>query len=226
MDSLVKKEAALNIPVDTEHSALRFSILAIFVVVLVVAFYIANTLIASAGFNIIAGVIAFAAAGICARLAESYLKQKWPSGRELVIDASGIRMTSKGQPQITVNAAEPMSLMFWRFKIKRRTRVPKGWFVVACAVEQDDEYLTAYTLASPEQADTLNKLVNFVVLLPEKDAKGAGKQDSLRVAGEQRRLRTAESHRWEHGAEMTFPDFERFVTRITEQFAQWMPLNR
>jgi hypothetical protein len=226
MESLIRDEGALNIPVDTEHSALRLSILGIFVLVLVVAFYIANTLIVSAGFNIIAGIIAFAAAGLCARVAESVLKKRWPSGRALVVDANGIRMVSKSQPQITVNGSEPMSLLFWRFKIKRRTRVPKGWFVVACAVEQNDDYLTVYTLASPEHADTLNKLVTFVTLLPEKDAKAAGKQDSLRAAGEQRRLRTAESHRWEHGAEMTFADFERFVTRITEQFAQWMPLNR
>jgi hypothetical protein len=226
MESLMRDRGALSIPVDTEHSALRLSILGIFVVVLVVAFYIANALIASAGFNIIAGLIAFAAAGLCARLAESFLKKRWPSGRALEVDANSVRMTSKGQPQTTVNAAEPMSLLFWRFKIKRRTRVPKGWFVVACAVEQNDDYLTVYTLASPEQADSLNKLVNFVTLLPEKDAKTSGKQDSLRLAGEQRRLRTAESHRWEHGAEMAFPDFERFVTLITEQFAQWMPLNR
>jgi hypothetical protein len=64
------------------------------------------------------------------------------------------------------------------------------------------------------------KEFSFPILTPP-DSKQ--KADSLRVAGEQRRLLTAEQHRWHDGAEMQLSDFEQFIRRLQGQFPQWFP---
>jgi hypothetical protein len=212
----------LTIPVDREHSRLRFAIVVIFIALWMVTFAIANALIISDGFNIIAGIIGIIAAAVGVRLAEPLLKARWPSGRAVQIDLAGIRLMLRDRVQEEVKANQPASVLYWRFKVKGRRRVPKGWYVVACALEQDDNYLSVYTFASPEQSEALNKTSHFTELLSEKSVKNV-KQDSLRVAGEQRRLRLAEAHRWNDGAEMTLADFQHFIERLNGQFPQWIP---
>ena len=222
MMDMTLNTSGLNIPVDQEHAGLRFAIVVIFIVFWIVGFAISNALIPNAGFNIIAGIIGFGAAALGGRLLEPILKARWPSGREVNIDENGIRVTLRGQIQEQVKSSEPVSVLLWRFKVKRRGRVPKGWYVIACALEQDDNYLPVYAFMSPEKSEALNKTMRFTELLGDKAIKNV-KQDSLRVAGEQRRLRMAEAHRWNNGAEMTPEDFERFIERLNGLFPQWIP---
>lgn len=215
-------KSKLVIPVDQEHAGLRFAIVIVFVVFWIIGFVVSNALIPNAGFNIIAGIIGFAVAALAGRLLEPVLKSRWPSGREVKIDETGIRLSLRGRIQEEVNSSEPTSVLLWRFKVKRRGRVPKGWYVVACALEQNDNYLPVYSFASPEQTEALNKTMNFTELLGDKALKNV-KHDSLRVAGEQRRLHVAEGYRWNNGAEMAFEDFERFIERLNGLFPQWIP---
>lgn len=219
---LLAEKSPLTIAVDREHSALRLIVIAVFVGLWVVAFIIANTLIVSQGFNILAGLIAFGVAALGSRLLEPFLKQRWPSGRVVEVDENGVRLITRGKTEADVKSNDAVSVLLWRFKVPRRGRVPKGWYVVACAIEQDDNYLPVYTFVSPEQNNTLNSAGRFIDLMSEKAAKNV-KQDSLRVAGEQRRVRVAESHRWHNGAEMTFEDFQQFIARLNGQFPQWLP---
>jgi hypothetical protein len=212
----------LTIPVDREHGALRLIIVVAFVGLWIIGFSISNALIVSEGLNIIAGIIGIVVSAAGVRLLEPFLKTKWPSGRAVQIDQTGVRLTVRDRVQDEVKANEPVSVLLWRFKVKRRGRVPKGWFVIACALEQNDNYLPVYTFASPAQTDSLNNKARFTELLAEKSLKDV-KHDSLRVAGEQRRLRLAEAHRWNNGAEMTLEDFEQFFERLNGQFPQWIP---
>src|SRR5690606_7750457 len=96
--------------------------------------------------------------------------------------------------------------------------------MVACALEQDDSYLPVYTFMSPEDCDLLKVPNHFTLLTSKKEQpdQTAGKTD-LRLAGEQRRLHTAENARWLNGAEMTKDDFIRYIRQLQEQFPQWMP---
>lgn len=220
--SIALDNPSLAIPVDREHSRLRLSIIAIFVVLWTIGFGVSNALIPSAGFDIIAILIGFGVAALGGRLIEPVIRERWPSGRAVVIDKQGVRLTLRDQIQTEVKASDAVSVLLWRFKVKRRGRVPKGWYVVACALEQDDNYLAVYTFASPDQSEALGKNARFIELLGDKALKNV-KQDSLRVAGEQRRLHLAEAHRWHEGAEMTFEDFEQFFTRLNGQFPQWIP---
>jgi hypothetical protein len=217
----------ITIPVDNEHGALRLSVVAIFIVIWVITYMIANSLISSEGFNLVALIAAFAVSGIVARASEQALQKSWPSGRSVQMDDSGVRILSKGNVQIQIDTSEPFSILLWRFQTNRRSRVPKGWYVIACALEQDDNYLTVYSFAAPAQAEILQQHIRFATLTSEKDGSAKDtRQDSLRVAGEQRRLRLAETFRWNSGAEMALPEFEQFLDRINGQFSQWMPANR
>jgi hypothetical protein len=227
MSESIIRSTSLTIPVDKEHGALRLSVVGIFVAVWAVTFAIANALISSEGFNIIALIIAFVVSGLTARASEQALQKRWPSGRAVEFTPQDIRITIKGSVQQTINAQEPFSILMWRFQTKRRSRVPKGWFVIACALEQDDNYLSVYTFASPNDAEGLQQRFKFTTLASEKEASAKDvRHDSLRYAGEQRRLRLAESFRWNSGAEMSLPDFEQFLDHLNGQFSQWMPSSR
>jgi len=227
MSELKYETAPFTIAVDSEHGALRLSVVVIFIASWAISFALANAFITSEGFNIIAIIIAFVVSALAARASETALQAKWPSGRTVQIDEAGVRIAAKGAIQNMIRASEPFNILLWRFQTKRRSRVPKGWFVMACALEQDDNYLAVYAFASPEQADELQATARFTTLATEKDTNAKDtRQDSLRYAGEQRRLRLAETFRWNSGAEMSLPDFEQFLARLDGQFGQWMPSKR
>jgi hypothetical protein len=211
----------LELQVDREHSGLRLGMVGLFVIILVIVFLIANTLISSEGFNLLAGIVAFAVAAIVTRLSDPLLKRTFPSKRSLQLDANGARMVLDDQIQSDIRADGTANVHYWSFKIPRRGRMPRGWFVVACALQQDDTYLAVYTFASPAQTEHLKKLKQFAELHSEKGKNSAAKAESLRLAGEQRRLRLAEEHRWHGGGELTTEDFETFINRLNELYVRW-----
>lgn len=219
--SSTSRLGVLHFPVDSEHGALRLAVLVGFIVSTAVIFVIASAIIPSQGLNIIAGLIAFAGAIGFSRLLEPFLKARWPSGRVLELTPDMIRLTRHSQAQVEIGTLDTIQIHFWRFPVKRRARVPKGWNVMACALEQDDKWLAVYTFAAPEKAEQLAKDLPFPVLTPPDSKRQA---DSLRVAGEQRRLLTAEQHRWHDGAEMQLTDFEQFARQLKEHFPQWIPV--
>ncbi len=227
MSENIVKSDSLTLAVDSEHGALRLSVVVLFIITWIISYSITNALISNEGFNLIAIIVAFVVSALIARASEKTLQQRWPSGRNVEMDENGVRVLVKGTIQNDIHASEPFSVLLWRFQTKRRSRVPKGWFVIACALEQDDNYLSVYTFAPPDQAESLQQKYRFTTLASEKDASAKDtRQDSLRFAGEQRRLRLAETFRWNHGAEMSPQDFEQFLSRIDGQFSQWMPTNR
>src|SRR5262245_18602355 len=123
--NIALENSPLTIPVDREHSGLRLAIVAIFIVLWIIGFAISNALIPNAGFNILAGIIGFGIAALGGRFLEPILKARWPSGREVNIDANGVRLTLRGQLQEEVKPGEPVSVLLWRFKVKRRGVYPK-----------------------------------------------------------------------------------------------------
>ncbi len=222
-------DTSLTFAVDPEHGGLRSAVFGSFFAIWIIGYAVLNTLIPSEGLNLIAGAFGFGlAALLVSRIIEPFLRKNWPSGRVLQITSDYVRLARRDHVQVEIKAHEPMSILLWQFRIKnRRNRVPAGWFVLACALEQDDYYLPVYTLASPEQSKALNEKARFAGLISDKDLKAKdARQDTLRVTGEQRRLRLAESHRWADGAELNLPDFEQFLARLHTQFPQWMPLDR
>ncbi|MEM6529263.1 MAG: hypothetical protein AAF653_13275, partial [Chloroflexota bacterium] len=117
----------------------------------------------------------------------------------------------------TMSVSDEPFVLKWRFRISKRTRVPKGWYMVAVALEKDEEYIAVYTLMSPEVYKQFDPDTAFTMLeKPDKKATG----DSLRLAGEQRRLHKMESVRWHEGVEMTNEHFMAYVQQVNRVFAR------
>jgi hypothetical protein len=210
----------LTIPVDPEHGGVRVVVFFVFIGIWLMVFSVANTLIVSEGFNLIALVIGFLIAALITNLLERYLKTVWGSGRNIHIDSDGVRMEKRGTLQAQHLDEDPVSAMFWRFEVNKRTRIPKGWSMLGCALEHEGRYLTVYTFVSPEQLDAFERGMWFKKLIGKKELR-----EGMHLAGEQRRLIEAERHRWMEGAEMTFDNFKSYLARLETQFPEWMPVN-
>ncbi len=215
----------ITFPVDAEHNALRLGVIIVFIICGIISYMILNSLISNQGLNVLALLGSFVITALLTQQIEKIMRQRWPSGRLITMNDRQITVGKGSNIQDRVDADKQVNVLMWRFKIKRRSRVPKGWFMVACALEQDESYLPVYTFMSPEDCDLLKIPSHFTLLSPpgkEQPDTGLGKTD-LRLAGEQRRLHTAESARWLNGAEMGKEDFIRYIRQLQEQFPKWMP---
>lgn len=213
--------------VDQEHNALRAALFAFFIAAWIVIYLVLDRLLRDTGLNLLALLIGLIAAFGATALAERVLKGRWTSGRVLVIDTAGVQLTHRGETQLDIAIARPVNLLLWRFIVRRRSRVPKGWSVVACALREGDSLLSVYTLMSPQQIDALPQRERFHILESDKaDAKRASQKRSvenlrvgeLRDAGEQRRLHDAERDRWMHGVELTPTDFSAYAAHVFALF--------
>jgi hypothetical protein len=211
-------------PVDPEHSAIRLTVIGLFIVGWALSFFALNTIISSQGLNILAILLSFALTALLTQQVERVLKRRWPSGRVLQAADGRIQLARGGHVQQEIRTGQQVNVLTWRFEIRRRSRVPKGWYMIACALEQDDVYVPVYTFMSPQAFEELNAGGHFTPLVSRKelDDKNAAQGD-LRLAGEQRRLHMAENARWNSGAEMTASDFKRYVVWLQGRFPQWMP---
>lgn len=221
--AVTENNTALVIPVDAEHSGLRIVIVALFIASWVIGYIGVNLLIPGGGINLLAIFLSFLLAYLLVNQVERVLKTRWRSGRTLQIDERGVRLMLQGNLQQEIRADEPASVLMWQFQTPRRSRIPKGWHVIACAIEQDDLTLPIYAFMSPDQFKNFEWAKHFAVLKSQKEMKKGGNgRDALLLAGEQRRLHQAENRRWVDGAEMTVQDFESYLARLKERFPDWM----
>lgn len=224
MEDFTRTQETLVIPVDPEHSALRLAVIGIFIVLGGIIFFTLNALIPSQGFNILALIASFIITALLTQQIEHLLKTRWPSGRTVRIAPDRVQIARRGRTEQEIITGQQVNVLSWRFEVRRRSRVPKGWYMVACALEQDDNYIPVYTFMSPQSFDQLNAGGHFTRLASQKELNANnGAQGNLRMAGEQRRLHTAENARWFTGAEMSSDDFQHYIRRLQEQFPQWMP---
>lgn len=205
-------------PVDPEHGMLRLAVILTFILSGIFT-YILITLVFPQGeaINLLGVAIAIGAAMLLTRAVEGGLKRRWPSGRTFEIDGPTVRLTGRGTPT-EIDGSQHVNVLAWRFTISRRTRVPKGWFVVALALHQGDIYLPVYTFMSPDEFSRLPLNSHFTMLTP---AKREDRGD-LRLAGQQRRLRTAEYARWNDGGELSKAHFIEALDALGRAFPAWM----
>ena len=202
--------------VDREHDGLRLAIAGIFAISAVIGFVILAVVIPGGSVNLLALIGGVLLAAIFTNIVERQLKQRWPSGREIQLTDDAVTLLRHGNTQQQIEIDGEAQLLYWHFTISRRTRVPKGWRMVAVAVHNmaDDLYISIYTLMSPEAFDALDPNERFVALKKTKDID----DKQMRLAGEQRRLHHAESVRWHDGAELPPTDFEAFLSQLEQRF--------
>lgn len=207
--------------VDAEHGRLRLAVLAVFLVVWIVSYFIFSRLVGGSGLNLAAVLLAFATAYVLTNLIERQLKSRWPSGRTIILDNDSVKLARSGQTEQEMRADQGVNRIYWRFTVKKRSRIPKGWLMYACALEHEEQHLTVYTFMPPSSVEDYDRATLFTALAGKKDKDG---RTDLRLAGEQRRLRDAENYRWLNGAEMTADDFKRYVEQLQAQFPEWSPI--
>lgn len=219
----ISSSRKLTLPVDPEHAALRVTVLLSFLIVTVVGYLVVDRLAPQQGFiNLLGLIIGLVAGTIIIQILDRVLKKTWPSGRVVEIDNHQIRLSKGGQAQFTIDGSQHVNVLMWRFEITRRARAPKGWYVVSLALNQEDEYLTVYTFMSAKDFDALAFKDEFVPLTSTKGQKNDATQD-LRAAGQERRLRTAESFRWMSGGELSKEEFVTLIEALQQHFPDWMP---
>ncbi|MFN8378606.1 MAG: hypothetical protein U0452_08040 [Anaerolineae bacterium] len=219
-------------PLDPEHWKLRAVVLGAFFGVGLLIIVLTSSLLSSDGISLI-GVIGGLAGGYAASaVAERYLKGRWHSPRSLRLSANGLQLTKGNTLEQEVPITNTVTSLRWKFEITKRARVPKGWWMYACYLSAGDRQITVYTFISPKENDVFVRAPQFVRLYGKKERErkereklGTAPPQSLRQAGEERRLREAEEHRWLLGGEMSYADFTDFLDRLDKQFQEWTPLS-
>lgn len=207
--------------IDPEPSTLRLA-----VVVAFIGGFIGGFLILSAVFSLgtcsLIGIFGGLGVAVGVMLVtENILKNVWKSDRQLVVEDARLAFEFGGKEVRAINPEGQINVTAWRFATKRRSRVPKGWYMVAINFEQDDVYLPVFTLMSPDAFEELDFKEMFFELTGSR--RDLEKEQDLRLAGKKRRILMAETARGIDGAEMLNEDFVRFIPFMRETFPSWMP---
>ena len=207
-------------PLDPEHGGLRLAMLLAFLAVWALVFVPGQALLQFEGAVVVSLVAGFGAAALAARRLEGWLKRRWPSGRNVAVADSHIRLLRREREEEALDADQEVKVLTWCFRISRRARVPRGWFMVACALEQEERYIPVYAFFPPEDFGQMPQQGRFTEL----QSRRKGRQDGdLRLAGQQKRLHVAEQLRWMQGGEMSREDFTGYLRFLNERFPAWMP---
>lgn len=221
--SSIEQSSSRVFHVDAEHGGIRFVVFVIFMVFLVLSYILLSVIFQAEGLNVIAIFGSFLVAGVISSVTERQLKHRWPSGRKLHILPDKIDLIKNGKAEITLDPSKQVNVLFWRFTIQRRARVPKGWHMIACALEQDGTHLPVYTFLSPDDFKEFPMADQFPPLPSKKDLNKTASERDMRMAGQNRRLHAAESERWMYGAEMTQEQFYQYLDHLKSHFPKWMP---
>lgn len=215
MTEQIQNDDLIEIPVDLEHSGLRGIVIAVFILMVIVSYIGLNFLITASSINLAAilGALVIGAGG--AYVVEQQLKARWKSGKLLRLTGGSATLVLPNDYKITMTPDDAVQVHRWRFQITRRTHIPKGWYMVAIALEQGDIYIAAYTFMSPQDYEMFDPDNRFTEL---KKMTTQGEEDSIRLAGEQRRLRRAESVRWHEGVEIKAADFRVYIEQLERLF--------
>ncbi|MEQ8673442.1 MAG: hypothetical protein RLP44_27090 [Aggregatilineales bacterium] len=209
---------SIQFPIDPEPFNLRLTMIGILILTTIIGYFIITVVMNTSGFNLIAifGAIVFGA--VTLQLLEKPLKARWPRTRFLTVNQNAITVNHGENLFREIDPRQQVNVFKWYFTVEKRSRVPKGWHVVACALEQDEIYLPVYALIDPTTFEPLRN--NFTQLQSKKRTPA---NNDLRLAGQQRRLHVAESARGLDGSEMSIEDFNAFLSELETQFPRWMP---
>jgi hypothetical protein len=212
-----------KIPVDADHGGIRLLVVLAFIAAGIGGYALVNAVIPNAGISLLAILSALFIAWAASQLTETLLRGRWKSGRYLVLQTGAVQLTRRTTIEMGIQDEQPVQVLMWRFVVKQRARVPRGWIMLACALEQNDVYLPIYTFVSPEHFDQVPHNERFAALISKKDAPKTSTARDVVLSGQQRRLYVAEQHRWMDGAEVTRDDFMDYLDFLQGNFSRWMP---
>jgi hypothetical protein len=213
--------------VDAEHFGVRFLLPVLIVILTLVSYFIFVAVfgaILPEGANpacaaLPLGIVMLFGGGF---VLERVLKRLFPSRRYAILsdDALMVHDERHNPPESTrVEWTKNVNVLAWRFDVKRRTRVPKGWYCMALRLLQDETEMILYTFMPPEEAEAVRGYRCFVRLRPRKETES---NTDLRAVADQRRLLKLESARWYNGAELGSDDFHAVLSVLEQYVPDWV----
>jgi hypothetical protein len=154
-------------------------------------------------------------------LIETTFKRAMPSQRQAQLSDDAVVLTDQRPTppaSVRIDWDDTFNVQTWRFEVRRRTRIPKGWYCMAVHLLQDEEDAIFYSFMSPEDAETMPGYDNFVQLRPRKETES---NTDLSAVARQKRLLKLEDARWENGAEIKQDDFHALLAMIARKQPGW-----
>ena len=213
---------AIEFAVDSEHGGIRAVGCITFLIGTAASFLILNAIFLNGGLIVLGAALAVA---VGLTYGADYLTKKyWPSNRYVQFLGDMIQLVQADALQSQIDAGQNVNLLMWHFEARRHPRVPKGWYVVANALEQDGKYIVTYSIAAPDDFEVL-PLSRLSTQFQRKKSK-RGEALDLRKAGNIRRIERAEFHRGQFGAEMSLEDYQAYLDYLADTYTSWMPKDK
>ncbi|NLF75713.1 MAG: hypothetical protein GX573_08445 [Chloroflexi bacterium] len=153
--------------------------------------------------------------------AEYLLKRLMPSRRTAALSDDALVVTDgRRDPPVVgrIDWQRTFNVKAWRFAVRRRTRIPKGWYCLAVHLLQDETEIILYTFMSPGDAEAIIGYDQFVRLRPRSETQS---NQDLSTAAEQRRLLKLEDARWNDGGEISQDDFRALLAILQRRLPGW-----
>ncbi len=212
--------------VDAEHFAVRFWLPVLVIGVTLAFHFIALSVLGGARDRVNPECIVLPldalVLGVAAFGAERGLKRAIPSRRTATLSDAALAITDERRKPPEVRRVEwgkTVNVQAWRFAVRRKTRIPKGWYCLAIHLLQDETELILYTFMPPGRAEELPGYKNFVRLRPRKETESSA---DLSAVAQQRRLLKLEDARWGDGAEIGHDDFQAVLSQIERRVPGWL----
>jgi hypothetical protein len=213
-----------HIKVDTEHFGIRFLVPVLVIGIAVAFHFVALSVLDSlVDFNVQCLVLPLDALMLflSAYVVERILKAVLPSRRSATLNDEALALSDarRSPPEVRQMVWDRMvNVQAWRFVVRRRTRVPKGWICMAVHLLQDETEIILYTFMAPEAAEKVPGYPNFVRLRPRRETES---NTDLHAVAQQRRLLKLEDARWHDGAEIGPDDFRALLAYLERHVPDW-----
>jgi len=223
---------------DQEHAGLRTAVFVLFFVTLVAVYLGIRALLTALSdsgtpdyaFIVSCGGALPLALGLV-WVAEKVMKQRWPSGRAILLTREGIQAKTEEAELIDLDQNSDVEPIAWYFDMHgwqrggRERRVPRSWLCLSVELKAGKKQISVYTYIAPREAqtwlDSEDGRIQFHKISP-KDAY----DNSLRarmsgpsrpeipaavLTGADGKYWLAERRRWTEGFELLPKEFEQFM---------------
>lgn len=222
---------------DQEHYALRLLVPVLLLIGFCLSFVAVQALLDALfpGFDARVFLACVAAVPIGLLLTygvEQILKRTWRSGRKVALQADSLTLfRDEGEP-ISISKDKSLNLILWYFSLAdyprggRERRVSASWFCLATSLRQDDTQVIFHTFAPPAEKEKWVTNYRFHEIDPT-DVYDTSLLTRVTIptrpdipadiiAGQDGRYWLAERERWQHGVELTPPDFGRLLAHLED----------
>lgn len=232
------EQLPITLYADQEHNKLRLVVLLVMPVAVGLSYWLGIRLI-----DFVGGILTEYAVFLSCLWAlpvglgavytfELWLKRRWPSGDTITLEPDRMVAHKRDGEQISLQPEPETAVTNWYFRLDGYPRVGnerranKGWYCLACQLQQDERRIVVYAFLSPRETAVYtaeSTLFNFYLMKPGLlyDRKLGGSRMAPRpmlppdlLRKKDGRFWLAESHRWTEGLELTPQDFKLYMEYI------------